>query len=51
MKNDFVLAMIGYQPDLTFLGSMGITLQAETQRPLTNEETLESERPGSIWPV
>ena len=40
------LAMIGYQPDLEFLGSMGITLQAETQRPLTNEETLESERKG-----
>jgi thioredoxin reductase (NADPH) len=46
IKNDFVLAMIGYQPDLRFLGSMGITLQAETQRPLTNERTLESERPG-----
>jgi thioredoxin reductase (NADPH) len=25
---------------------MGITLQPETQRPLTNERTLESERPG-----
>ena len=46
LKNDFVLAMIGYQPDLTFLGSMGITLQPETQRPLTNNETLESERKG-----
>jgi thioredoxin reductase (NADPH) len=46
LKNDFVLAMIGYQPDLTFLGSMGITLQSETQRPLTDSETLESERKG-----
>jgi thioredoxin reductase (NADPH) len=46
IKNDFVLAMIGYQPDLRFLASMGITLQPETQRPLTNEKTLESERPG-----
>ena len=46
LKNDFVLAMIGYQPDLDFLGSMGITLQPETQRPLTNPETLESERKG-----
>ena len=45
-KNDFVLAMIGYQPDLEFLGSMGITLQPETQRPLTNDETLESEHKG-----
>jgi thioredoxin reductase (NADPH) len=46
IKNDFVLAMIGYQPDLEFLGSMGITLQPETQRPLTNDETLESEHKG-----
>jgi thioredoxin reductase (NADPH) len=46
LKNDFVLAMIGYQPDLEFLGSMGITLQPETQRPLTDDETLESERKG-----
>ena len=46
IKNDFVLAMIGYQPDLEFLGSMGITLQPKTQRPLTNPETLESEKPG-----
>lgn len=46
LKNDFVLAMVGYQPDMEFLGSMGITLQEETQRPLTNEETLESERDG-----
>jgi len=45
-KNDFVLAMIGYQPDLEFLGSMGITLQPKTQRPLTNDETLESEHKG-----
>jgi thioredoxin reductase (NADPH) len=46
IKNDFVFAMVGYRPDLEFLGSMGITLQAETQRPLTNPETLESERKG-----
>jgi thioredoxin reductase (NADPH) len=41
-----VLAMIGYQPDLPFLASMGITLQPQTQRPLTDDETLESERKG-----
>jgi len=46
LKNDFVLAMIGYQPDLEFLASMGITLQAETQRPCTHPDTLESERSG-----
>lgn len=46
LKNDFVFAMTGYRPDLEFLGSIGITLQPETQRPLTDPETLESERKG-----
>ena len=46
LKNDFVLAMVGYRPDLEFLGSMGITLQPKTLRPLTHAETLESERDG-----
>lgn len=46
LKNEFVLAMIGYQPDLPFLASMGIALQPETLRPLTDDETLESERKG-----
>jgi thioredoxin reductase (NADPH) len=38
--------MIGYRPDLEFLAAMGITLQMETQRPLTDAETLESARKG-----
>lgn len=46
IKNDFVLAMIGYVPDLPFLESMGITLQADTQRPLTDPDTLQSETEG-----
>jgi thioredoxin reductase (NADPH) len=46
LKNDFVFAMTGYRPDLDFLGELGITLQPDTQRPLTNPDTLESERPG-----
>ena len=46
LKNDFVFAMTGYRPDLEFLGSMGITLQPETKRPLTNPDTLESARDG-----
>jgi thioredoxin reductase (NADPH) len=46
LKNDFVLAMTGYRPDLDFLGSMGITLQPQTLKPLTNPDTLESERKG-----
>jgi thioredoxin reductase (NADPH) len=46
IKNDFVLAMTGYRPDLTFLSSIGITLQQDTQRPITNPDTLESEQQG-----
>ena len=46
IKNDFVFALIGYQPDLAFLNATGITLEAETLRPRTNPNTLESERPG-----
>jgi len=46
LKNDFVFAMTGYQPDLKFLNATGIALEPETRRPRTNPETLESERPG-----
>jgi len=46
LKNDFVFALIGYQPDLEFLNATGITLEPETQRPRTNPDTLESERAG-----
>jgi thioredoxin reductase (NADPH) len=46
IKNDFVFAMIGYSPDLEFLNSLGIALEASTLKPRTNPQTLESERPG-----
>ena len=46
LKNDFVFALIGYRPDLEFLASLGIRLEPETQKPRTNPETLESDRPG-----
>ena len=46
LRNDFVFALIGYRPDLTFLNSIGITLEQDTLRPRTNPETLESDRPG-----
>lgn len=46
IPNDFVLAMTGYRPELEFLGSMGITIQPETQKPVTDPKTLESERRG-----
>jgi thioredoxin reductase (NADPH) len=33
LKNDFVFALIGYSPDLAFLNSIGVTLDAATARP------------------
>ncbi|MGD1091333.1 MAG: YpdA family putative bacillithiol disulfide reductase [Bryobacteraceae bacterium] len=46
LKNDFVFAMIGYSPDVEFLAAHGIRFDPATQRPNTDPETLESERPG-----
>jgi thioredoxin reductase (NADPH) len=46
LRNDFVFALIGYQPDLEFLNATGIVLEPHTQRPRTNPETLESDRAG-----
>jgi len=46
IANDFVLAMSGYRPDLPFLASMGIALQPDTQKPVTDPVTLESVRRG-----
>lgn len=46
LRNDFVFALIGYQPDLKFLNETGIALEPHTQRPRTDPKTLESERAG-----
>lgn len=46
VKNDFVFAMTGYKPDLTFLNAHGITLEPDTQKPRTDPQTLESTRKG-----
>jgi thioredoxin reductase (NADPH) len=46
IRNDFVLAMIGYSPDLTFLNANGIVLEPDTQKPRTDPDTLESDRRG-----
>jgi len=46
IKNDFVFALIGYHPDLDFMASLGIRLDPVSQRPRTDPETLESDRPG-----
>jgi thioredoxin reductase (NADPH) len=46
IPNDFVFALVGYQPDLKFLNATGISLEPDTRRPRTNPDTLESTRPG-----
>jgi thioredoxin reductase (NADPH) len=46
VKNDFVFAMTGYRPDFEFMASHGIHLDPVTSKPITNRETLESEREG-----
>ncbi len=46
LKNDFVFAMTGYRPDLTFLEAHGIHLDPQTLRPNLDPETLESDRKG-----
>ena len=42
LKNDFVLALIGYHPDYDFLRSMGLELSADQCRPVCDPLTLES---------
>jgi len=46
LKNDFVFAMTGYRPDFEFMERHGIHLDPATSKPITDPETLESERKG-----
>jgi thioredoxin reductase len=48
LENDFVLAMTGYQPDFTFLRSMGVELDPTDglNIPVHNRETMETNVPG-----
>jgi bacillithiol disulfide reductase len=46
LKNDFVLALIGYHPDYDFLRSMGIELSEEQCRPVCDPVSLESNVSG-----
>jgi thioredoxin reductase (NADPH) len=47
IKNDWVIAATGYQPNLDFLKSIGIELNsAENLKPIYNEETHETNQPG-----
>jgi thioredoxin reductase (NADPH) len=42
LKNDFVLALIGYHPDYDFLRSVGIELSEQQHRPVCDPVSLES---------
>lgn len=47
LENDFVLAMTGYQPDFTFLKSVGVNIgEDEFQTPQYNPETMETNIPN-----
>ena len=47
LQNDFVLAMTGYQPDFTFLKSVGVEIGTdEYQTPMHDPETMETNVPG-----
>jgi thioredoxin reductase (NADPH) len=46
LKNDFVFAMTGYRPDFEFMAEHGIHLDPATSKPITDPQTLESERCG-----
>ncbi len=47
LGNDWVLAMTGYQPDFSFLQTLGIALQDDAFRtPVHNPDSMETNRPG-----
>lgn len=46
LENDFVLALTGYHPDYSFLKMAGVALQPETNKPVYDPETYETNVPG-----
>jgi len=46
LENDFVMAMTGYLPNFQLLEKLGIQLEGEHNRPVQNEETLETNLPN-----
>ncbi|WP_082918033.1 YpdA family putative bacillithiol disulfide reductase [Oceanobacillus sp. Castelsardo] len=46
IKNDFVFAMTGYQPNVTFLEDIGVHVDKNTGKPDYNETTYETNVPG-----
>ena len=47
LKNDYVLALTGYQPNFSFLENLGVQLSDdEIRKPVYNEQTMQSNQPG-----
>ena len=46
IKNDFVLALTGYHPDIELMQRAGVAVEPRRLRPQCNPETLESNVPG-----
>ncbi|MBP2077836.1 YpdA family putative bacillithiol disulfide reductase [Oceanobacillus polygoni] len=46
IKNDFVFAMIGYQPDISFLNASGVEVDASNGKPNYDAETYETNVKG-----
>ncbi|MEC0227120.1 YpdA family putative bacillithiol disulfide reductase [Paenibacillus alba] len=46
LDNDFVLALTGFRPDRHLLTSIGVTFHEETNAPLVDPETMETNIPG-----
>lgn len=42
LENDYVLAMTGYKPDISWLKSIGILMDKDERKPYSNDLTLES---------
>jgi thioredoxin reductase (NADPH) len=46
LENDFVLALTGFRPDRFLLTDIGVQFHVETNAPLVNPETMETNIPG-----
>ncbi len=46
IPNDFVLALLGYRPNYSFLESLGVRSEGEDGRPVTDPESFATEVPG-----
>lgn len=46
VENDVVLALIGFEPDLSFLARCGVAVDPATKQPVLDPQTLETNVPG-----